>query len=124
MKAGEGVDLEIRPVGLVKVSLDVGVPGHLPSHLVDTAVMLIAEFDEVAQIGWAVFDPVPDVMDVGEFGVGAPRETASLVPPTDLDPLGVTRIAPRPAEIEALPGRPVGGDEHLGVAGQPAGDLS
>ena len=112
------------PGGALEGDLDVGVPGHLPAHLVDAAVMLVAELDEVAQVGRAVLDPVPDVMHVGELGVRATRETAPLVPPPDLNPLGVTRIAPRPPEIEALPSRPVGGDEHLGVAGEPAGDLS
>jgi hypothetical protein len=86
--------------------------------------MLIAELHQVAQIRRTIVDPMPDVMDVGEFGVRATREAAPLVAAPDLNPLGITRIATRPPEIEALPRRTVGGDEHLGVTGDPPGDLS
>jgi len=86
--------------------------------------MPVAELDQVVQVGRAAFDPVTDVVDVGELGVRAARETTSLVPPPDLNPLGISRIPPRPPEVEALPCRSVGGHQYLCITGKPAGDLS
>ena len=62
-------------------------------------------------------------MHVGELGVRAAREAAALVPAPDGDALRVARVAPGAAEVEALPVRAVGREEHLGVTGQPTGHL-
>ena len=72
--------------------LHVGVARDLPSHLVDAAMMLVAQLDEIVEVGGAAVDPVPHVVDVGELGVRAAGEAASLVAASDLHPLGVTRI--------------------------------
>ena len=116
--------MDSRPVGLRKVSSTLASPGHLPPHLVHAAVMLVAEFDEVVQVGRPVVDPVHDVVHIGELRVRAAREPTSLVTSPDLDPLGVSGIPPGPSEAETLPARRVGGHQDLGVTGQPSGDLS
>src|SRR5580692_3447030 len=85
-------------------------------------MMLVAELDEVAEVGRPVLDPVDDVMHVGELGVRAAGEPASLVAAPDLNPLGVAGVAPRPSEVQALPPWTIGGDHDLGVTGQPPGD--
>ena len=86
--------------------------------------MLVAEFDEVGQVSRSVVHPVPDVVDIGEFGVRAPRESATLVAPPDGDALEIGGSVFAAAQVEALPGRIVGADQHLGVAGQTPGHLS
>jgi hypothetical protein len=44
----------------------------------DRAMMLIAELDEVVEVGPASVDPVDDMVDIGEFGVrgSADRHTS------------------------------------------------
>jgi hypothetical protein len=64
-------------------------------------MMLITQLDEIVEVGGSAVDPVADVVDVGELGVRASGEAASLVAAPDLDPLGVTRIPPGPSEAEA-----------------------
>ena len=51
--------------------------------------MLIAEFDEVAQICRPSVDPVADVVHIGELSVGAAGESTPLVPAPDLQPLSI-----------------------------------
>jgi hypothetical protein len=65
--------------------------------------MLITQLDEVLEIRGPAVDPVPHMVHVGELGVGAAGEATALVPPPDLDPLCVGRIAPGAPEVEALP---------------------
>ena len=86
--------------------------------------MLIAELDQVVDVRRPAVDPVPDVVHVGELGVGAAGKPASLVPAPDLEPLGVARVSPGPPEVEAPAVGAVGRDQDLGVAGQPAGHLA
>ena len=86
-------------------------------------MMLVTQLDEIVEVGGAAVDPVPHVVDVGELGVRAAGEAASLVAAPDLHPLGVTRIPPGSSEIEAPAIGIVGGDQDLGVAGQPPGHL-
>ena len=61
---------------------------------------------------------------IGELGVGAAGKATPLVPPPDLHPLSVRRIAPGATHRQALSARPVGRHEHLRVAGQPPCDLA
>ncbi len=84
--------------------------------------MLVTELNEVAHIGRPVVDPVHDVVHVGELGVRATREPASLVAPPDLNPLGDAGVPPGSSEVETVPTWSVGRDHDLGVTGQPTGD--
>ena len=87
-------------------------------------MMLIAELHEVVEIGGAAVDPVPHVVHVGEFGVGAAGEPAPLVAPSDLHALGVTGVPACSSEVEAPSIGPIGRNEDLGVACKPPGDFS
>lgn len=87
-------------------------------------MVLVAELDQVAQVGWTALDPVCDVMDVGELGVTTPWETAALVAPADLEALRVTGVAAGASEVEAPTVGPVGRDEDLGVARQATGHFT
>ena len=64
-------------------------------------MMLIAELDKVVEVGEAAIDPMPHVMHVGELGVCAAGEPATLVTPPDLQTLGVARVPAGPPEVEA-----------------------
>ena len=64
-------------------------------------MMLIAELHEVVEIGGTAIDPVPHVVHVGEFGVGATGEPAPLVTAPDLHPLGIAGVPSGPSEVEA-----------------------
>src|ERR1700689_3853499 len=97
----------------------VGVAGDLPSHLVDGAMMLIAELHEVLDIGKPAIDPVPYVVHVGGLGVWAAREPASLVAPSDLYALGVTGVPACSSEVQAPAIGSIGGDKDLGIAREP-----
>ena len=57
-------------------------------------VVLVAQLDQVVQIGGAPVHPVADVVHVGELGVRAAGEATASVTPTDLDPLRFGRVAP------------------------------
>jgi hypothetical protein len=87
-------------------------------------MVLVAEFHEVLNVRWPTVDPMLHVMDVGELGVGAPGEPASLVTPPDFQALSVTGIAPGSPEVQAATIGPVGRDQDLGIAGESACHLS
>ena len=87
-------------------------------------MMLIAQLDEVVEVGGTAVDPMPDVVHVGELGVRAAGEPAPLVAPPDLHALGVTGVPPGPPEVEAPAVGPVGRDQDFGVAREPPGDFS
>ena len=70
-------------------------------------MMLIAELDKVVEVGEAAVDPMPNVMHVGELGVCAAGEPATLVTPPDFQTLGVARVPAGPPEVEAPPIGPV-----------------
>jgi hypothetical protein len=58
---------------------------------VDGPVVLVAQLDQIGQVSRAAVAPMDHVMDVGEFGIGAPRPAAAPVTAPDLDPLRVGR---------------------------------
>ena len=86
-------------------------------------VVLVAQLDQVVEVGGAAVDPVPDVVDVRELHVGAPGEAATLVTAADDDPLGVRGVPASATQIERVTIRAVARQEDLGVAGQAPGDL-
>ena len=57
-------------------------------------VVLVAQLDQVVQIGAAAVHPVADVVHVGELGMRASREATTFVTPTDLQPLSIARVVP------------------------------
>ena len=63
--------------------------------------MLIAQLDKVVEVRRPAVDPMPNVVHVGELGVGAAGEPASLVAAPDLQPLGIAGVPPGPSEVEA-----------------------
>jgi hypothetical protein len=83
-------------------------------------MVLVAELDEILDVGLPTIDPMPHVVDVGELGVGATGEPASLVTPPDFHPLGVTGVPPGSPEVQAATIGPVGRNQNLGVTGEPA----
>jgi hypothetical protein len=87
-------------------------------------MVLIAQLDEVRNVGRPTVDPMVDMVDVGELGVGAAREPASLVTSSDFQPLSVARVPSGPTEVEAAAVGPVGRNQHLGIAGEPPGDFA
>ena len=70
-------------------------------------MMLIAQLDKVVEVGEAAIDPMPNVMHVGELGVCAAREPATLVTPPYLQTLGVARVPAGSPEVEAAAIGPV-----------------
>ena len=63
------------------------------------------------------------MVDIRELGEGASREPAPLVPAGDLDPLRHRRVTARPALVEDRAVPTLHGEDHVGIAGQPADDL-
>jgi len=83
-------------------------------------MVLVAELDQVLNVRRSTVHPVPYVMDVGEFRVGAAGEPATFVTPPDLHSLGITGIASGSPEMQAATVGPVSRDQDLGITGEPA----
>lgn len=69
---------------------------------------LVAQFDEILEVGGPAVDPMPHMVDVGEFGVGATGKPTAFVASSDLQTLTVARVTAGPAEIEAAAVGPIG----------------
>ena len=86
-------------------------------------MMVVTQLDQVVEVGGPAVDPMPNVMDIGELGVRAAGETASLVATPDLDALRIAGVPAGPTEIEAPAVGPVGRNQDFGVAGESPGDF-
>ncbi|HEY6427115.1 MAG TPA: hypothetical protein VIX84_07760, partial [Acidimicrobiales bacterium] len=80
------------------------------------AVVLVAQLDQIVEVGAAVVDPVPDVVHVSELRVRTPGKATALVTPSDFDPLRVARVPPGSTKVEASTSLVVDGEQYLGVA--------
>jgi hypothetical protein len=87
-------------------------------------MMVIAKLHEVVEIGGTSIDPVPHVVYVREFSVGAAGKPASLVAPSDFHALGINGVPTRSSEVEASSVGAIRRDKDLGVACEPPGDFS
>ena len=124
-RPGRGRHRRHQPtLGARKPDLGVRVTGRSPPQLVDGVVVSATERQEIGQIGCATLGPVLDVVDVGEFVVGAAGESTTLVPAVDLDALRCRGISARPTLFENGPVASLDGQDHLGVAREPSRDLA
>src|SRR5580658_5496818 len=87
-------------------------------------MVVLAEQGQVGEIGWPTAGPFLEVVAVGEEDVVAPRETAVTVPTCDLTSLGGSREVARPALVHRVPLGVVDRDDHVGVTGKAANDVT
>jgi hypothetical protein len=87
-------------------------------------MVLIAQLDEILNVRRPTIDPMADMVDVSELGVGAAGEPASLVASSDFQALGVAGVPSGPAEVEAAAVGPVGRKQDLGIAGEPPSNFA
>ena len=99
----------------------VGVEADLPGGVVDDAVVLAAEQDEVVQAGRAAVGPVDDVVGVAHHGwAGAAGEGAVVVAGDQGAPQGRGDESCGAADVEDLAVGAEADRDEVGVAGQAA----